>query len=43
MQFLARLLMKSIDFASPTIILITDRTDLDEQLSKQFCRHRLYR
>ncbi|MGL5093633.1 MAG: type I restriction endonuclease subunit R, partial [Aeromonas sobria] len=37
MQFLARLLMKSIDFASPTIILITDRTDLDEQLSKQFC------
>ncbi|WP_259559766.1 type I restriction endonuclease subunit R [Shewanella baltica] len=37
MQFLARLLMKSIDFASPTIILITDRTDLDEQLAKQFC------
>ncbi|MGL5036541.1 MAG: type I restriction endonuclease subunit R, partial [Aeromonas sp.] len=37
MQFLARLLMKSIDFASPTIVLITDRTDLDEQLSKQFC------
>ncbi|STW01934.1 type I site-specific deoxyribonuclease, HsdR family [Klebsiella pneumoniae] len=37
MQFLARLLMKSVDFASPTIVLITDRTDLDEQLSKQFC------
>jgi len=37
MQFLARLLMKSVDFASPTIILITDRTDLDEQLAKQFC------
>lgn len=37
MLFLARLLMKSIDFASPTIILITDRTDLDEQLAKQFC------
>ncbi|MGL5224622.1 MAG: type I restriction endonuclease subunit R [Aeromonas sp.] len=37
MQFLARLLMKSIDFASPTIVLITDRTDLDEQLAKQFC------
>ncbi|HHA1281879.1 TPA: type I restriction endonuclease subunit R [Enterobacter asburiae] len=37
MQFLARLLMKSADFASPTIVLITDRTDLDEQLAKQFC------
>ncbi|WP_340613647.1 type I restriction endonuclease subunit R [Xenorhabdus thailandensis] len=36
MQFLTRLLMKSIDFASPTIVLITDRTDLDEQLSRQF-------
>ena len=37
MQFLARLLMKSIDFESPTIVLITDRNDLDDQLSKQFC------
>ncbi|SFQ34086.1 type I restriction endonuclease subunit R [Enterovibrio norvegicus] len=37
MQFLSRLLMKSVDFESPTIVLITDRTDLDEQLSKQFC------
>lgn len=37
MQFLARLLMKSVDFSSPTIVLITDRTDLDEQLGKQFC------
>ncbi|WP_447879978.1 type I restriction endonuclease subunit R [Serratia fonticola] len=37
MQFLVRLLMKSVDFSSPTIILITDRTDLDEQLAKQFC------
>lgn len=36
MQFLSRLLMKSIDFASPTIVLITDRTDLDDQLSQQF-------
>ncbi|TYL47681.1 type I restriction endonuclease subunit R [Marinomonas sp. IMCC 4694] len=36
MQFLCRLLMKSIDFASPTIVLITDRTDLDDQLAKQF-------
>jgi type I restriction enzyme R subunit len=36
MLFLARLLMKSLDFASPTIVLITDRTDLDDQLSAQF-------
>ncbi|MBP6122803.1 MULTISPECIES: type I restriction endonuclease subunit R [Providencia] len=42
MQFLARLLMKSIDFASPTIILITDRTDLDEQLAKQFCNAKAF-
>ncbi|CAG9000603.1 MAG: hypothetical protein CENE_02603 [Candidatus Celerinatantimonas neptuna] len=37
MLFLSRLLMKSVDFASPTIVLITDRNDLDDQLSKQFC------
>lgn len=36
MLFLTRLLMKSVNFASPTIILITDRTDLDDQLSGQF-------
>ena len=36
MLFLSRLLMKSVDFASPTIVLITDRTDLDDQLSGQF-------
>ena len=36
MLFLTRLLMKSIDFSSPTIVLITDRTDLDDQLSEQF-------
>jgi len=36
MLYLARLLMKSIHFSSPTIILITDRTDLDDQLSRQF-------
>ena len=36
MLFLTRLLMKSVDFASPTIVLITDRTDLDDQLSGQF-------
>jgi type I restriction enzyme R subunit len=36
MLFLTRLLMKSEHFASPTIVLITDRTDLDDQLSAQF-------
>jgi type I restriction enzyme R subunit len=36
MQFLTRLLMKSVEFKSPTIVLITDRTDLDDQLSQQF-------
>ncbi len=36
MLFLTRLLMKSEYFASPTIVLITDRTDLDDQLSAQF-------
>lgn len=36
MLYLTRLLMKSVDFASPTIVLITDRTDLDDQLSNQF-------
>jgi type I restriction enzyme R subunit len=36
MLFLTRLLMKNVDFASPTIVLITDRTDLDDQLSAQF-------
>ncbi len=36
MLFLTRLLMKSKHFASPTIVLITDRTDLDTQLSEQF-------
>ena len=36
MLFLCRKLMKSTYFSSPTIILITDRTDLDDQLSSQF-------
>ncbi|WP_319549137.1 HsdR family type I site-specific deoxyribonuclease [Desulfogranum marinum] len=36
MLFLTRLLMKSVEFSSPTIVLITDRTDLDDQLSAQF-------
>ncbi len=36
MLFLTRLLMRSKHFQSPTILLITDRTDLDDQLSKMF-------
>ena len=34
--FLTRMIMKSSYFKSPTILIITDRTDLDDQLSKQF-------
>lgn len=37
MLFLTRMLMRSEYFKSPTIILITDRTDLDTQLSSLFC------
>lgn len=36
MLYLTRLLMKSEHFESPTIVLITDRTDLDDQLAAQF-------
>jgi type I restriction enzyme R subunit len=36
MLYLTRLLMKSVFFQSPTIVLITDRTDLDDQISGQF-------
>lgn len=36
MLFLSRLLMRSPHFKSPTIIIITDRTDLDDQLSGLF-------
>ena len=36
MLFLTRMLMRSRYLASPTIVLITDRTDLDDQLSAQF-------
>ena len=42
MLFLTRLLMKSAAFASPTIVLITDRTDLDDQLSAQFTNAKQY-
>jgi len=36
MLYLTRLLMKSEYFESPTIVMISDRTDLDDQLSTQF-------
>lgn len=36
MLFLTRMLMHDKAFGNPTILLITDRTDLDVQLSKQF-------
>jgi len=36
MLYLSRLLMKSKFFESPTILVITDRTDLDDQISAQF-------
>lgn len=42
MLFLTRMLMKSKFFRSPTIIIITDRTDLDDQLSKQFVASKKY-
>ena len=38
MLFLTRLLMREKLLKSPTIVLITDRTDLDEQLSENFTR-----
>ncbi|HIS37053.1 TPA: HsdR family type I site-specific deoxyribonuclease, partial [Candidatus Scatousia excrementigallinarum] len=37
MLFLTRMLMRSEYFRSPTIVVITDRTDLDVQLSATFC------
>lgn len=42
MLFLTRMLMKSTYFHSPTILIITDRTDLDDQLSKQFINSKKY-
>lgn len=42
MLFLARLLMRDVELGSPTIILITDRTDLDDQLSKTFTNAKTY-
>jgi type I restriction enzyme R subunit len=42
MLYLTRLLMKSKHFSSPTIVIITDRIDLDDQLSTQFWNAKEY-
>lgn len=42
MLYLTRLLMRSVHFSSPTIVLITDRTDLDDQLSAQFTNAKVF-
>ena len=42
MLFLSRLLMKSAELASPTLVLITDRVELDEQLSQLFIEAKGY-
>lgn len=42
MLFLTRLLMRSKLLSSPTIVLITDRNDLDDQLSAQFTNAKEY-
>lgn len=42
MLFLTRMLMRSKHLASPTILLITDRTDLDDQLSELFLNARQF-
>ena len=42
MLFLVRLLMRSRYFHSPTILIITDRSDLDDQLSKLFAASKKY-
>ena len=42
MLFLSRLLMRSMALSSPTIVLITDRTDLDDQLSGLFTNGKGY-
>ena len=42
MLFLSRLLMKDVELGSPTLVLITDRTDLDDQLSGTFANAKTY-
>ena len=42
MLFLTRLLMRNKELSSPTIILRTDRNDLDEQLSESFTQSKRF-
>jgi type I restriction enzyme R subunit len=42
MLFLTRLLMRSKQLSSPTIVMITDRNDLDDQLAAQFTNAKEY-
>ena len=42
MLFLTRLLVRDITLGSPTIVLITDRTDLDDQLAGTFTNAKGY-
>lgn len=42
MLFLSRLLMRNEELHSPTIIMITDRTDLDIQLSENFTQSKRF-
>jgi type I restriction enzyme R subunit len=42
MLFLARRLVKAEELNNPTIVLLTDRTDLDDQLSKTFVNSKQY-
>ena len=42
MLFLTRLIMHESSLHSPTVLLITDRSDLDDQLSRQFLNSRKF-
>lgn len=42
MLFLTRLIMHEPSLHSPTVLLITDRSDLDDQLSRQFLNSRRF-
>lgn len=42
MLYLTRLLMRSPKFENPTILLITDRVDLDDQLTEQFVKAKIF-
>ena len=40
--FFYSFIMRDVDLGSPTIILITDRVELDDQLSRQFSHAKNY-